>query len=42
VSIVKGRACVRLGGRQGPVRTPLTDLDQSEMDALVKLVAGRA
>jgi 5-dehydro-4-deoxyglucarate dehydratase len=41
VSIVK--AGMRAVGRPaGPVRTPLTDLDQSEMDALSKLVAGRA
>jgi len=40
VSIVK--AGMRAIGRPaGPVRTPLTDLDQSEMDALSKLIAGR-
>jgi 5-dehydro-4-deoxyglucarate dehydratase len=41
VSIVK--AGMRAVGRPaGPVRTPLTDLDQSEMDALNKLIAGRS
>lgn len=41
VSIVK--AGMRAIGRPaGPVRTPLTDLDQSEMDALTKLIAGRS
>jgi 5-dehydro-4-deoxyglucarate dehydratase len=41
VSIVK--AGMRAIGRSaGPVRTPLTDLDQNEMDALTKLIAGRA
>jgi 5-dehydro-4-deoxyglucarate dehydratase len=41
VSIVK--AGMRVIGRPaGPVRTPLTDLDQNEMDALTKLIAGRA
>jgi len=41
VSIVK--AGMRAIGRPaGPVRTPLTDLDQSEMDALIKLIAGRS
>jgi 5-dehydro-4-deoxyglucarate dehydratase len=41
VSIVK--AGMRAVGRPaGPVRTPLTDLDQSEMDALTKLIAGRS
>ena len=41
VSIVK--AGMRAIGRPaGPVRTPLTDLDQNEMDALTKLIAGRA
>jgi len=41
VSIVK--AGLRAVGRPaGPVRTPLTDLDQSEMDALSKLIAGRS
>jgi 5-dehydro-4-deoxyglucarate dehydratase len=41
VSIVK--AGMRVVGRPaGPVRTPLTDLDQSEMDALNKLIAGRS
>jgi 5-dehydro-4-deoxyglucarate dehydratase len=39
VSIVK--AGMRVIGRPaGPVRTPLTDLDQSEMDALAKLISG--
>ena len=41
VSIVK--AGMRAIGRPaGPVRTPLTDLDQSELDALKKLIAGRS
>jgi 5-dehydro-4-deoxyglucarate dehydratase len=41
VSIVK--AGMRVIGRPaGPVRTPLTDLDASEMDALTKLIAGRS
>ena len=41
VSIVK--AGMRAIGRPaGPVRTPLTDLDQSEMDALSRLIAGRS
>jgi 5-dehydro-4-deoxyglucarate dehydratase len=41
VSIVK--AGMRAIGRPaGPVRTPLTDLDQSEMDALTKLISGRS
>ncbi len=41
VSIVK--AGMRAVGRPaGPVRTPLTDLDAGEMDALKKLIAGRA
>jgi len=41
VSIVK--AGMRAVGRSaGPVRTPLTDLDASEMDALAKLIAGRS
>ena len=41
VSIVK--AGMRAVGRPaGPVRTPLTDLDASEMDALTKLIAGRS
>ena len=41
VSIVK--AGMRAIGRPaGPVRSPLTDLDQSEMEALTKLIAGRA
>jgi len=40
VSIVK--AGMRLIGRPaGPVRTPLTDLDQSELDVLSQLIAGR-
>jgi 5-dehydro-4-deoxyglucarate dehydratase len=41
VSIVK--AGMRAVGRPaGPVRTPLTDLDASELDALTKLIAGRS
>ena len=41
VSIVK--AGMRAIGRSaGPVRTPLTDLDQGEMEALTKLIVGRA
>jgi 5-dehydro-4-deoxyglucarate dehydratase len=41
VSIVK--AGMRAVGRSaGPVRTPLTDLDASEMDGLSRLVAGRS
>jgi len=41
VSIVK--AGMRAIGRPaGPVRTPLTDLDENEMDALKKLIAGRS
>jgi 5-dehydro-4-deoxyglucarate dehydratase len=41
VSIVK--AGMRAVGRPaGPVRTPLTDLEQSEIDALTKLIAGRS
>ena len=41
VSIVK--AGMRAVGRPaGPVRTPLTDLDANEMDALTKLIAGRS
>ena len=41
VSIVK--AGMRAIGRPaGPVRTPLTDLDQSEVNALSRLVAGRS
>jgi len=41
VSIVK--AGMRAVGRSaGPVRTPLTDLDAGEMDALSKLIAGRS
>jgi len=41
VSIVK--AGMRAIGRPaGPVRTPLTDLDASEMDALSRLIAGRS
>jgi 5-dehydro-4-deoxyglucarate dehydratase len=40
VSIVK--AGMRAVGRPaGPVRSPLTDLDQAEMDALIKLIADR-
>ena len=41
VSIVK--AGMRAVGRPaGPVRTPLTDLDPGEMEALTKLIAGRS
>ena len=41
VSIVK--AGLRAVGKPaGPVRTPLTDLDESEMDALSRLIAGRS
>ena len=41
VSIVK--AGMRAIGRPaGPVRTPLTDLDQSETNALTRLIAGRS
>ena len=41
VSIVK--AGMRAIGRPaGPVRSPLTDLEQSEMDALSRLIAGRS
>jgi len=41
VSIVK--AGMRAIGRPaGPVRTPLTDLDESEMDMLRQLIAGRS
>jgi 5-dehydro-4-deoxyglucarate dehydratase len=41
VSIVK--AGMRAIGRPaGPVRTPLTDLDQSDMNALSQLIAGRS
>lgn len=41
VSIVK--AGMRVIGRPaGPVRTPLTDLDQSDMHALSRLIAGRS
>jgi 5-dehydro-4-deoxyglucarate dehydratase len=41
VSIVK--AGMRAVGRPaGPVRSPLTDLEASEMDALKKLIAGRS
>ncbi len=41
VSIVK--AGMRAIGRPaGPVRTPLTDLDQTDMDALSRLIAGRS
>ena len=41
VSIVK--AGMRAIGRPaGPVRTPLTDLDPGEMDALARLIAGRS
>jgi 5-dehydro-4-deoxyglucarate dehydratase len=40
VSIVK--AGMRAVGRPaGPVRTPLTDLDPGEMDALINLIADR-
>jgi len=31
-----------IGRPAGPVRTPLTDLDAGEMDALTKLIAGRS
>jgi 5-dehydro-4-deoxyglucarate dehydratase len=41
VSIVKAGMQV-VGRPAGPVRTPLTDLDASEMEMLAKLVAGRA
>jgi len=41
VSIVK--AGMRAIGRPaGPVRTPLTDLDDSELEALTRLIAGRS
>jgi 5-dehydro-4-deoxyglucarate dehydratase len=41
VSIVK--AGMKIVGRDaGPVRTPLTDLNASEMEALSKLIAGRS
>jgi 5-dehydro-4-deoxyglucarate dehydratase len=41
VSIVK--AGMRAIGRPaGPVRTPLTDLDKTEMEALTELIAGRS
>ena len=41
VSIVK--AGMRAVGRSaGPVRTPLTELDAAEMEALTKLIAGRS
>lgn len=41
VSIVK--AGMKIVGRgAGPVRTPLTDLDASEIEALTKLIAGRS
>jgi 5-dehydro-4-deoxyglucarate dehydratase len=41
VSIVKaGMGAV--GRPAGPVRSPLTDLEASEMDALKKLIAGRS
>ena len=41
VSIVK--AGMRAIGRPaGPVRTPLTDLDQNELDALTRLMTGRS
>ena len=41
VSIVK--AGMRVIGRPaGPVRTPLIDLGQGEMDALAKLIEGRS
>lgn len=41
VSIVK--AGMKVVGRDaGPVRTPLTDMDASEMEALTKLIAGRS
>jgi 5-dehydro-4-deoxyglucarate dehydratase len=41
VSIVKA-GMKAIGRSAGPVRTPLTDLDQAEMDALTKLIAGRS
>jgi 5-dehydro-4-deoxyglucarate dehydratase len=41
VSIVKAGMCA-VGRPAGPVRPPLTDLEASEMDALKKLIAGRA
>jgi 5-dehydro-4-deoxyglucarate dehydratase len=41
VSIVKA-GMHAVGRPAGPVRSPLTDLDVSEMDALKKLIAGRA
>jgi 5-dehydro-4-deoxyglucarate dehydratase len=41
VSIVKA-GMVAVGRPAGPVRTPLTDLDQNEMDALSTLIAGRS
>jgi len=41
VSIVKA-GMKAIGRSAGPVRTPLTDLDQAEMDALTTLIAGRS
>jgi 5-dehydro-4-deoxyglucarate dehydratase len=41
VSIVKA-GMTAIGRPAGPVRTPLVDLDQSEMDALGQLIAGRS
>jgi 5-dehydro-4-deoxyglucarate dehydratase len=40
VSIVKAGMAV-VGRPAGPVRTPLTNLDEAEMDALRQLIAGR-
>jgi 5-dehydro-4-deoxyglucarate dehydratase len=41
VSIVKA-GMHAIGRPAGPVRTPLTDLDMSEMESLTKLIAGRS
>ena len=41
VSIVKA-GMTAVGRPAGPVRTPLTDLDAAEMEALTKLIAGRS
>jgi 5-dehydro-4-deoxyglucarate dehydratase len=41
VSIVKA-GMKAIGRPAGPVRTPLTDLDAAEMEALTKLIAGRS
>src|SRR5580693_2865453 len=41
VSIVKA-GMKAVGRSAGPVRTPLTDLDASEMEALTRLIAGRS